>query len=459
MKITAVVLAAGEGKRMKSRLYKVLHPVCGKPMVGHVVDHLSELSIHRTLVIVGHGAEDVKSYLGNGVEYIFQSEQLGTGHAVLQAKDAFEHEEGITIVICGDTPLVQTQTLIQMINIHKEAQSAATILTAILENPHGYGRIIRDDQQFVTAIIEQKDCNQKQALIHEINTGTYCFDTQKLFRCLSQITNNNQQKEYYLTDVIRILHTQNEVVRGYCLEKSSESIGINDRVALAEAQAIMQERINRAHMHNGVTLIHPASTYIDADVRIGMDTIIYPNTHLKGQTEIGENCRIGPDSEIIDSVISDDVHIHHAVLHGAVIDSSTQVGPFAYLRPGTKLGKHVKIGDFVELKNASIDDGTKVNHLSYVGDAIVGKNVNIGCGAITVNYDGQNKHVTRINDDAFIGSNVNLIAPITIGQGAYIVAGSTISEDVNAGDMAIARERQTNKPGYAKILRTRIQKK
>ncbi|MBD0384545.1 bifunctional UDP-N-acetylglucosamine diphosphorylase/glucosamine-1-phosphate N-acetyltransferase GlmU [Paenibacillus sp. WST5] len=455
----AIVLAAGQGKRMKSKLYKVLHPVVGKPMVGHVVDTLKHIEAARTLVIVGYGAEAVQDYLGDRVEYALQEQQLGTGHAVLQAKDALGSEEGMTIVICGDTPLISEETLKSMIGLHQDSGASATILTAKLDNPFGYGRIIRGEDNRVARIVEQKDCTPEEAAVQEMNTGTYIFDNRKLFDALASVTNNNVQNEYYLTDVIGILAGQGEVVQGYCMADVTESIGVNDRVGLAEAERLFKERINRQHMLNGVTIIDPANTYIEVGVTIGMDTVLLPGTILRGRTVIGDNCTIGPQTEIIDSTINDEVTIKQSVLQDAYVDSNASVGPFAYLRPGAKIGKHVKVGDFVEIKNATLGEGTKVSHLSYVGDAVVGMNVNIGCGAITVNYDGFNKNLTEIGDDAFVGSNVNLIAPVRIGNGAYVVAGSTITHGVDDGDLAIARERQTNKPGYADKIKARMKAK
>jgi bifunctional UDP-N-acetylglucosamine pyrophosphorylase / glucosamine-1-phosphate N-acetyltransferase len=457
LKIMAIVLAAGQGKRMKSKLYKVLHPVCGKPMVGHVVDTLHKIQTSRTLVVVGFGAESVKACLGDRVEYALQEEQLGTGHAVLQAKEALGAEEGLTIVICGDTPLISAQTLTHMMELHQQSGAAATVLTAILDNPQGYGRIIRGGAGgSVSKIVEHKDTTEAEARVTEINTGTYCFTNKKLFEALAQVTNDNAQQEYYLTDVIGILKGKNEIVQAYCMEDSAESIGVNDRVALAEAEQLMRKRINRNHMINGVTIIDPAATYIEADVQIGEDTVLLPGTMLRGKTVVGTGCTLGPQTNVTDSTIHDDVTIKQSVLQEAYVDSHTTVGPFAYLRPGAKLGQHVKVGDFVEIKNATLDEGAKVSHLSYVGDATVGKNVNFGCGAITVNYDGFNKNLTEIGDDAFVGSNVNLIAPVKIGKGAYVVAGSTITHDVESNDLAIARERQTNKPGYAEKIRGRM---
>ncbi|MCD1261892.1 bifunctional UDP-N-acetylglucosamine diphosphorylase/glucosamine-1-phosphate N-acetyltransferase GlmU [Paenibacillus athensensis] len=459
MKLLAIVLAAGQGKRMKSKLYKVLHPVGGKPMVGHVVDTLDRLETERTVAVVGFGAEAVQAYLGDRVEYALQSQQLGTGHAVLQAEPALGAEDGTTLVICGDTPLIAEDTLRAMLSLHEESGAAATILTARLDAPQGYGRIIRGDGSAVARIVEQKDCNAEEAAVTEINTGTYCFDNRKLFAALAQVTNENAQNEYYLTDVIGILAGRGEVVQGYCMADPAESIGVNDRVALAEAERLFRERTNRGHMLGGVTIVDPASTYIEAGVMIGEDTVLLPGTSLRGRTIVGSGCVIGPQTEITDSTVRDGVQIKMSVVHDAFVDDKAAIGPFAYLRPGARIGKSVKIGDFVEIKNASLDEGSKVSHLSYVGDAIVGKNVNIGCGAITVNYDGFNKSVTEIGDDAFVGSNVNLIAPVTIGKGAYVVAGSTITHAVEDGDLAIARERQTNKPGYAEKIKSRMQKR
>lgn len=459
MKRMAIVLAAGQGKRMKSKLYKVLHPVCGKPMVGHVLDTVKQVNCERSIVIVGHGAEAVQSYLGEAAEYVLQEQQLGTGHAVKQAKPLLGTEEGSTIVICGDTPLVTAESLEGLTKLHESNKAAATVLIAHTDEPKGYGRVIRSEDGGVRRIVEQKDCSPEEDAVREINTGTYCFDNAKLFAALEKVTNQNVQQEYYLTDVIGILVEQGEIVLGYVTEDYAESIGVNDRRALSEAEGLMRERINTQHMLNGVTIIDPSSTYIGADVTIGADSIIYPGTLLKGSTVIGEDCEIGPQSDINDSTIGSSVTIKHSVLDQAEVGSRTTVGPYAYLRPKAKLGEDVKIGDFVEVKNASIDNGSKVSHLSYVGDATVGKNVNVGCGAITVNYDGYSKFITEIEDDAFIGSNVNLVAPLKVGKGAYVVAGSTITQSVPENDLAIARKRQENKPGYAEKIRSRAKAK
>lgn len=455
----AIILAAGQGKRMKSKLYKVLHPVCGKPMVGHVLDAVRNAECDRAVVVVGHGAEDVKSALGESVEYALQAQQLGTGHAVQQAEALLGQEDGVTVVTYGDTPLVTADTIKELIAHHVREGAAATVLTADVAEPFGLGRIIRGEDGSVLGIVEQKDCSPEQAAIREINTGTYCFDNRKLFSALSDVTNDNSQGEYYATDVIGILRGRGERISASKCKDPAEATGVNDRIALGEAERLMRQRINEAHQANGVTIIDAANTYIEAGVTIGADTVIYPGTFLRGATSIGSDCAIGPSADLTDTTVGDGATIRQTVAEDAEVAEGCNVGPFAYLRPGTKLGRRVKVGDFVEIKNATIGDESKVPHLSYVGDAIVGSGVNIGCGAITANYDGYNKSMTEIGDNAFIGSNANLIAPVKIGSGAYVVAGSTITNNVADNDLAIARERQVNKPGYADKIRARARAK
>lgn len=458
MHIHAIVLAAGQGTRMKSKLYKVLHEVCGKPMVKHILDLLHKIQVDRTVVVVGHGAGMVKDVLGDQVEYVIQEQQLGTGHAVLQAADLLENLEGTTLILYGDTPLLTEQTIRNLIQTHTEKQAAGTLLTAQMDNPTGYGRIVRDTQGAVQRIVEEKDCTEEERKITESNTGTYCFNNRQLFEALHQVTNDNAQGEYYVTDVIGILHKAGHHIEGYCTSDPAEATGVNDRVALAQVEGILRKRINKQHMLGGVTFINPDSTYIDADVIIGADTIIHPECYLRGTTVVGSDCIIGPHTEISDSLLHDGVHVKQSVLDQAEVGIGSTIGPFAYLRPGAKLAARVKIGDFVEIKNATIGEGSKIPHLSYVGDAHIGKNVNMGCGSITANYDSVQKHVTEIDDNAFIGSNSNLIAPIHIGKGAYVVAGSTITHDVAEDELAIGRARQVNKPGYAARLKLRIKK-
>ncbi|MBB3114103.1 bifunctional UDP-N-acetylglucosamine pyrophosphorylase/glucosamine-1-phosphate N-acetyltransferase [Paenibacillus phyllosphaerae] len=459
MKVMAIVLAAGQGKRMKSKLYKVLHPVCGKPMVGHVLQTVKEAACERTVVVVGHGAEAVQAYVGNGAEFVLQAQQLGTGHAVRQAESLLVEEEGTTVILYGDTPLVTSGTIKALLELHTAKGAAATVLTAVVPNPQGLGRIVRGEDGRVQRIVEQKDCSPEQAQITEINTGMYCFDNKKLFEALKLVKNENAQGEYYLTDVLEILKNGGEIVEAFIAPDFAEGVGVNDRVGLGEAEQLMRARINRQHQINGVTIIDPANTYIEADVTIGSDTVIYPGSILRGSTDIGEDCIIGPGADLTNAIVASGAEVKHSVIADSSVGESTSVGPFAYVRPGSKIGANCKIGDFVELKNAELGDGSKVSHLAYVGDAKVGKDVNIGCGAITVNYDGFNKSLTEIGDNAFVGSNVNLIAPVKIGDGAYVVAGSTITHDVPSNDVAIARERQVNKPGYAEKLRGRAKAK
>ncbi|TJY38576.1 bifunctional UDP-N-acetylglucosamine diphosphorylase/glucosamine-1-phosphate N-acetyltransferase GlmU [Cohnella pontilimi] len=459
MKKMAIVLAAGQGKRMKSKLYKVLHPVCGRPMVGHVVDAVRKAECDRVVVVVGHGAEAVQETLGDSVEYALQAEQLGTGHAVAQAESLLGAEEGITVVIAGDTPLISAETLRQLLSIHEREGAAATVLTAKLADPTGYGRVVRGPDGSVLRVVEHKDCSPEEAAITEINTATYCFDNRKMFEALRGVTNNNAQGEYYLPDVIGILKRQGDRVAACLLADPDEATGVNDRIAMSAAEKLMRRRINAQHQANGVTLIDPETTYIETGVTIGQDTVIYPGTTLRGSTSIGSDCVVGPAADLTDSIVGAGTTIRQTVAEGAELGEECIVGPFAYLRPGTKLGRHVKVGDFVELKNASVGDNSKVPHLSYLGDAVVGSGVNVGCGAITANYDGYNKFVTEIGDNVFVGSNVNLIAPVKIGSGAFIVAGSTITHNVNDNDLAIARPRQENKPGYADKIRARARSK
>ncbi|WP_080831656.1 bifunctional UDP-N-acetylglucosamine diphosphorylase/glucosamine-1-phosphate N-acetyltransferase GlmU [Cohnella massiliensis] len=455
----AIVLAAGQGKRMKSKLYKVLHPVCGKPMVRHVLDAVGQANCERAVVVVGHGAETVRARLGDSVEYALQAEQLGTGHAVMQTRSLLADADGVTVVVCGDTPLVTAATIEALISLHEREGAAATVMTAEMADPTGYGRIVRGPDGGVLRIVEQKDCSPEEAQIREINTGTYCFDNRKLFAALERVTNENAQGEYYLTDVFGILKQQGDRIAAYMTDDPAEAIGVNDRVALGEAERLMRQRITLKHQLNGVTIIDPASTYIESDVTIGPDTVLYPGTMLRGSTAIGSDCAIGPHADLTDTRVGDGSAIRQSVADQALLGNECSVGPFAYLRPGTRLHDEVKIGDFVEVKNSVVGQGSKIPHLSYVGDAEVGAGVNIGCGAITANYDGYNKSKTVIGDNAFIGTNANLIAPVKVGEGAYVVAGSTITHDVGAGDVAIARERQVNKAGYAEKLRSKARSK
>lgn len=450
--IYAVILAAGKGTRMKSKLYKVLHPVCGKPMVEHVIDQISNLHTQKIVTIVGHGAEKVKGYLGDKSEFALQAEQLGTAHAVRQAEEILAKEDGCTLVVCGDTPLIKSETMESLVKYHQEQEAKATILTAYAEHPDGYGRIIRSQEGTVERIVEHKDASVDERQVKEINTGTYCFDNRALFETLKKVSNDNVQGEYYLPDVIEILKDAGEKVTAYQTQDFDETLGVNDRVALSQAEKIMRERINSNHMRNGVTLISPENTYIGPDVTIGSDTVIHPGTVLSGHTAIGEDCQIGPNSEINNCRIGDRTTIRQSIAADSEIGCDVAIGPFAHIRPASEIHDEVKVGNFVEIKKSVFGKGSKASHLSYIGDAEVGSDVNIGCGSITVNYDGKNKFLTKIEDGVFIGCNSNLVAPVTVGKGAYVAAGSTITEDVPGESLSIARARQINKENYVQKL-------
>ena len=447
-----IILAAGKGTRMKSTLYKVLHPVAGKAMVEHIIDQVEKTNPKEIVTIVGHGAEAIKSQLGARSNYALQAEQLGTGHAVMQAKDLLEGKKGTTLVITGDTPLLTSETLTNLFDYHQGKNASATILTAHADDPTGYGRIIRDHVGIVEKIVEQKDASQQEAFVQEINTGTFCFDNEALFSALAKIDTNNAQGEYYLTDIIEILKKEGKTVAAYQMADFDEAMGINDRVALAEANKIMHRRLNKMHMMNGVTFVNPEATYIDEGVIIGSDTFIEAGVVIKGTTVIGQNCFIGANSEIIDSTIEENVKITQSVIEQSMVRKDADVGPFAHLRPAADIGERVHIGNFVEVKNATIAEDTKVGHLTYIGDAELGKDINVGCGVVFVNYDGKKKHRSTVGDHAFIGSSSNIVAPVTIGANTVIAAGSTITKNVADYDLAIARARQEIKEGYAKKM-------
>lgn len=449
----AILLAAGKGTRMRSKRPKVLHPLCGKPMLEHLLDALDELELDRKITVIGHGAEEVQQYLEGRTEWVLQEEQLGTAHAVATAAPLLGHERGYTLVLNADTPLLTAETLQQLLDLSQKSGAAVTLLTAVMDNPKGYGRILRSPEGQIRGIVEEKDATPEERQIREVNTGIYCFDNQLLFSYLPRVGNQNAQQEYYLPDVIPLLLQDGHRVETVEVQDVSEAWGINDRVALAQAQSILQERILQEHMLSGVTILDPKSTYIDKGVTIGRDTIIYPGSMLRGNTHIGEDCIIGPQAHLVDVRVEEGVVIQHSVVLKSEILSGSRIGPFAYIRPGCVVGPGAKVGDFVELKNTRMGEGSKASHLAYLGDAEIGAGVNIGCGAITVNYDGVEKHRTVIEDEAFIGCNVNLVAPVRVGKGAYVAAGSTITRDVPEEALAIARERQTNKEGYARHFR------
>ncbi len=449
MKTTAVILAAGQGTRMKSKLPKVLHQALGKPMVQWVLDCLDYAGVQHKIAVLGHGGEQVAQVIGQQAEIVYQKEQLGTGHAVMQAAPALPAENDCVLVICGDTPLLRPQTIAQLIARHEAEGNAVTLLTAHAENPTGYGRIVRQGEQ-IAAIVEQKDADAEQVRIKEINTGTYCFAQKFLLQYLQTLNTNNAQKEYYLTDLIKIANEHGLAVGGFVLDDFNESLGVNNRVQLSQAEAILRRRKCEEVMLAGVTLIDPAATYIGADVQIGNDSIVYPNVVLEGKTVIGSNNIIGMNCRFVDSVIGDDNDIQSTVIVESKVGNGCKIGPMAYLRPGTVLADHVKIGDFVEVKKSQVGQGSKIPHLSYVGDSLVGSGVNIGCGTITCNYDGVNKYQTTIKDGAFIGSNTNLVAPVTVEENAFIGAGSTITRDVPESALAVVRAELRVKENWRK---------
>ncbi|HET7580829.1 MAG TPA: bifunctional UDP-N-acetylglucosamine diphosphorylase/glucosamine-1-phosphate N-acetyltransferase GlmU [Bacillales bacterium] len=451
----AVILAAGEGTRMKSKLYKVLHPVCGKPMVQHVVDEAVRLGTDQVVTVVGRGAGAVQDQLGDTVDYAIQEEQLGTAHAVMQAEDQLGALDGITVVLYGDTPLITKETIEALIEDHEKNGAKATILTSHVNDPYGYGRVIRGEGNMVKRVVEEKDATAEERQIGEINTGIYCFDNRSLFKALKHVNNENEQKEYYLPDVLEILQHQGESVRAYQTDDFTETLGVNNRVQLARAERVMQRRINESHMLNGVTMIDPDSVYISADVKIGPDTVIYPGSYLSGKTIVGSECVIGPQSELQDAAIGNGTLVKQSVVHDSFVGNGVKIGPFAHIRPDSEIGDQAKIGNFVEIKKSKIGNGSKASHLGYIGDAEIGQNVNFSCGAITVNYDGTHKHLTRVGDGAFIGCNVNLVAPVTIEKNAFVAAGSTITDTVPEESLAIARSRQTTKENYVQKLKQR----
>ncbi|NLW43695.1 MAG: bifunctional UDP-N-acetylglucosamine diphosphorylase/glucosamine-1-phosphate N-acetyltransferase GlmU [Syntrophomonadaceae bacterium] len=426
---------------MRSRLAKVLHPVAGVPMISHVVNAARASGIERLVVVVGHGREQVvKAVADDTIQFVVQEEQLGTGHALLQAEAAAAGSE-LILVLCGDTPLLRARTLEKFIDFHRDSRAAATVLTAKMENPQGYGRIIRDDQGDIVRIVEEKDATPEEREIREINSGIYCFNGE-VFGILKHVNRDNAQGEYYLTDVLLEYRKNGQRVLAVPAAEEEDIYGINDRAQLAFAERILRQRKCLELMLAGVTIMDPATTYIDAQVKIGQDTVILPFTMIEGQTVIGENCVIGPGARIISSRIGDRVTIDNSKIIESRVGDGCDIGPYAYIRPGTELHEDVKIGDFVEVKKSVVGSGSKIPHLSYVGDAVIGRRVNVGAGTITCNYDGEKKHPTIIEDGAFIGSNTNLVAPVRIGEKAFTGAGSTITRDVPPFSLGVERAPQ-----------------
>jgi len=445
-KWAAVIMAAGKGTRMKSKLPKVMHKLAGKPLIAHVFDTVQQIGIDKIILVLGHGREQVEAYFNGRAQIVIQAEQLGTGHAVMQALPALQGVENV-LVLSGDQPLFQTETLANLLNVHETEEAVATVLTARFENPYGYGRIVRSAGVF-ERIVEEKDALPEERLISEINTGTYCFKVEELSKALVELTPQNAQGEYYLTGVFGVFRRSGAKISTALAEDPGEALGINSRVQLAEAERVLRQRLLNYWMAEGVTIVDPSTTYIDSEVELSRDVVLLPFTVLQGRTKIDEDSVIGPQVLLENCRCGKGAEITHTVARQAVIGDGCQIGPFAYLRPGTELGAKVKVGDFVEVKNSKVGQGSKIPHLSYIGDAEIGQSVNIGAGTITCNYDGVNKHPTVIGDRSFVGSNSNLVAPVTIGEGAYIGAGSTITKDVPAKALAVERSRQVIKEDW-----------
>lgn len=440
----AVVLAAGLGTRMRSKFPKVIHEICGKPMIAFVLDALEAAGAERTFVVVGHLADLVKETVGTRATCVLQAEQKGTGHAVMQVEDALLGYEGHIVVAAGDAVYLKEPDLNRLVKHHMSTKASATVLSSIPKDPSGYGRVAREASGKIRRIIEEKDCSPKEALIKEVNSSVYCFEKHHLFDALSRLTPNNIQGEYYLTDVIEIMINEGLRVEVVTSENPLTAQGINTRVQLAEAERIYRSEIRERLMLSGVTMVDPETVFVDFDVTIGKDTKILPFSIIQGKTTVGEDCIIGPFVRICNSKISNRSSLNNAVVIEAKVGDNVYVGPYAYLRKGTVLAESTKIGTFVEVKESIVGKNSKVPHQTYLGDATVGEDVNIGAGTITCNYDGYYKHPTIIRDKVFIGSNANLVAPVEIGKGSYIAAGSTITEDVPENALGVARGKQRN---------------
>ncbi len=454
--ITSVILAAGQGKRMKSTLPKVLHPIAGKPMIFYSLALTRSLGKVNKIMVLGHQMEKIKeavNTLDKEVIFVQQKQQLGTAHAMMEIEPYLGDFDGIILVLSADVPLLRENTLQKLLAYHQTSSPCCTLLTAKLANPEGYGRVIRNESGEIVEIIEHSEATFEQKQIDEINGGIYCFNSKELFTALTLVKRDNYQKEYYLTDVIKIMRNRGGIIGSISLEDPEEILGINTQQELTHVSQIMYHRNLLAHMEEGVTIISPANTFLESEVQIGKGTIIYPFTIITTGSKIGTNCHIGPYSHIMQSDIGDQTKIFASVIEKSQIGNNTSIGPYAHIRPECFIGDQVKIGNYVEVKKTSIGQGSKVGHLTYLGDSTLGRNVNIGAGTITCNYDGIRKNPTIIEDGVFIGSNNSLVAPVTIGRNAYTAAGSTITGDVPAQSLAIARSRQKNINGWVEKKR------
>ncbi|MGO5358645.1 bifunctional UDP-N-acetylglucosamine diphosphorylase/glucosamine-1-phosphate N-acetyltransferase GlmU [Anaerofustis sp. LCP19S3_F7] len=446
--VSALILAGGLGTRMKSEKPKVLHEICGETLLKHVILNLEEANIDDIGVVVGYKADMVKEVTGEKYSYYLQEEQLGTGHAVMMAKEFLKNKKGKILVLCGDAPLINKNVINDFINYTDKNNLDLCVLTAILDDAKSYGRIVRKDGR-LEKIVELKDANEEQAKIKEVNSGTYIFDVEKLLKHLDKLSTNNAQKEYYITDMIEIFKNNDYNVDAFAAKESSIVEAANNRYELSKCEELLREEINKQHMLEGVTIINPKATYIDRNVKIGVDTVIYPNTIIKKGSIIGKRNEIYA-SRIENSCIGDENKIDNCVITDAKVSNQNQIGPYVHLRPNADIKDGTRLGNFVEIKNSTIGNGTKVSHLTYVGDGEIGENTNVGCGVVFVNYDGKNKYKTKVGNNCFVGCNVNLVAPITIEDNVYIAAGSTLTDDVEKNSLAIARSRQTIKKDYKK---------
>jgi bifunctional UDP-N-acetylglucosamine pyrophosphorylase/glucosamine-1-phosphate N-acetyltransferase len=445
-----VILAAGKGTRMKSELPKVLHPIAGKSLIGRVLDTADALNPTSVTLVVGHGADKVKAHLARRprLKFALQEPQLGTGHALLQTEPLLRGGSGTVILLSGDVPLLTSRTLQGLVDTHTAADAAATVLTAELERPYGYGRIVRNHGR-ISRIVEERDATAAQREIREINSGIYAFALEPLFDALGTINSENAQGEYYLPDLVSIYRKRKRTVATFTIPNPVEIRGINSRTELAEVSKMVRQQKNEELMAAGVTIIDPATTYIDSDVEVGQDTVIHPFVILEQGTKIGVACEIHAGSRIVNSTLGDRVLVrNHSIVSESTIAADASIGPFAHLRPGADVRERAHVGNFVELKKTTLGAGSKANHLAYLGDSSIGADVNVGAGTITCNYDGVAKHQTTIEDGAFVGSNSTLVAPVKIGRGAYVAAGSAVTQDVPAGALGIGRGRQENKPGW-----------
>ena len=444
----AIILAAGKGTRMKTELPKCAFPLLKKPMVTYIIEALESINIDQIICVVGHKKEVLQDILKDRVKYAIQEEQLGTGHAVKCALD-FIDDNGYTIILPGDTPLIDKEILDQLIEVHKSNKNDFTIGTIVLDNPFGFGRIVRDSSNSVLRIIEEKDASEEERKIKEINTGLFLVDNKLLKKALLEIKNNNAKGEYYLTDIVEILSKEAKIGT-FTIKDTYKLNGINDLYTLSLVEKQFREAILKKHMLNGVNIVNPETVTIGNDVTIEAGTTIYQGSLILGKTSIGRNCVVGPNSEIFNSTLKDGSKLLHSVCYDSTLEENCSVGPFSHIRMNTVVGQDNRIGNFVEMKNSVIGPKTNVAHLTYVGDTDCGGGVNFGCGTVTVNYDGKNKYRTTIGDNVFIGCNSNLIAPVSIGSESFIAAGSTITDSIDENDFAIARAKQVTKRGYAK---------